>query len=223
MYRLLALLCLVLPLATQARPTPRTQRHDTPCNQAERQASSGAERTARRRTRKVVLDKRAMDRQLRDARQDLAELERLIARLHRRQSRRALAEQVDRLRDRLTAMENTLDDAKRYRPAPKRRVKRRPKAMSQSDFARLERSVRAEPFHDDKLRVIRHAVRYHHFTSAQAYALARRLSFGDDTVDALAMLHPRVVDPQNFHLAYRALRHPSDRRDLDTRLARQRS
>jgi hypothetical protein len=27
-----------------------------------------------------------------------------------------------------------------------------------------------------------------------------------------------VVDPQNFHIAYRALNHSSDRRDLDKRL-----
>jgi hypothetical protein len=223
MYRLFALLCLALPLAAQAHPnhfadqrTHHHNRHDHDDDRVERRRAAKHKR--HRRAHKVVVDQRAMDRQLRKAHRELEELDRIIARLRRAHTRHRLAEQVDELRERLVKMEKMLDSADRYRPAPKRPVKRRPKALSDADFAKLERSVRRAPFRDDKLRVVRHAARYHRFTSAQAYALARRMLFGDDKVDALVALHPRVVDPQNFHIAYRALNHSSDRRDLDKRL-----
>lgn len=223
MYRFLVLLCLAVPVTAHARPNhfadaridqhAEAERHDR-----DRVEYRRAKRHKRHQARKVVIDQRALDRQLRKATGELAELDRLVAKLRRRRLRHRLADQVDALRERLAAMEKQLDNAQKYRPERRRPVKRRPTALTDSDFARLERSVRRAPFRDDKLRVVRHAVRYHHFTSAQAYALARRMSFGDDKVEALAALHPRVVDPQNFHLAYRALNHSRNKRDLDKRL-----
>ncbi len=93
-----------------------------------------------------------------------------------------------------------------------------PVAISGAEFARLVDSLREASFRDDKLRVLRAAAPEMHFTTAQARQLAELLTFGEDRVEALALLHPRLTDPQNFHTAYRLLVHTADRAALDRKI-----
>ena len=80
-------------------------------------------------------------------------------------------------------------------------------------------TARAGTMAADKLRVLRAAAASHHFTTAQVRRLVKRLAFGADRVEAIALLKPRLVDPERFHTLYALLPHASDREALEARLA----
>ncbi len=90
---------------------------------------------------------------------------------------------------------------------------------SGAEMTRLKNSLRRAAFRDDKMRVLREAAANLRFTTQQVIGLVGKLTFGEDQVEALVALYPRIVDPQNFHSVYRVLTHDSDRRALEARIA----
>ena len=73
----------------------------------------------------------------------------------------------------------------------------------------------------DKLAVLASATKGRLFTCNQVVRLMGAFSFGSDQVDAAAMLHPHVADPENWFTVYQALTFDSDRRKLRQRVGDQ--
>lgn len=77
----------------------------------------------------------------------------------------------------------------------------RPVAMTQAEFDDFLKGFRAGSFDKDRLVFVQNFTKKNYFTSKQAADLLRGFSFDNDRVTAAITLHPRVVDPDNFHLA----------------------
>ncbi len=189
-----------------------------------------APREARRLADPVVMDRIELERRLdalareldavrRDAQDDGWQRNRRNRR--NRRDRRDLQRSVQGAAAELVALKKAVQGAHRVQlvrrpvePPPATRP-----AVAQADqMTQLMQSLEAASFRDDKLRVLRSAAAHHHFTCEQAATLARKLSFGKDQVDALVLLFPKVVDPENSHTFYSVLAHKSDREALDARL-----
>lgn len=128
------------------------------------------------------------------------------------------------------ALDQALDRQRairRQRPPPRERYREAwypepeppgPATTTQADLANIRRAIDGASFRDDKLATLRSASRDRWFTCAQVITLMGEFSFGKDQVEAAAMLHPNVVDPNNWFSVYAALTFDKDRRDLRRRV-----
>jgi uncharacterized protein DUF4476 len=91
--------------------------------------------------------------------------------------------------------------------------------MAEADFDRFIRHLRRASFSDERLELVRETTGHARFTSAQAAVIVDTLRFSDAKVEAAVVLHPSVLDPQNFHEVYEVLRFRSDRRKVRERIA----
>ncbi len=66
-------------------------------------------------------------------------------------------------------------------------------------FETLVRQLEEESFSDDRLEILRTAAMNNAFTVAQVARLMDLFDFGDDRVEVVRILYPRVVDPENAH------------------------
>ena len=94
----------------------------------------------------------------------------------------------------------------------------RPLAIAPGPFADLRNAMDGESFDEGKLDLLREACGYHMFNADQALQLVSLLTFGDGRVDAAVMLHPRLLDPQNFFRVYGAFDFDSDKDEVRRRL-----
>jgi hypothetical protein len=92
-----------------------------------------------------------------------------------------------------------------------------PTATSEADFSRILGAMDAQAFGDDKLTVLRDASNARLFTTGQVIRVLDQLPFGDDKVDAAAMLYPRVIDPAEWYRVYPELTFSSEKDDLSRR------
>lgn len=72
-----------------------------------------------------------------------------------------------------------------------------PAAMDAGSFTKLVAAIQAESFSSDQLDLIRSAASKNHFTCAQVAQLIEPLSFSSDQVEAVTIVRPRVIDPEN--------------------------
>lgn len=101
--------------------------------------------------------------------------------------------------------------------APVPDVVEAPAPMEDREFRSFLTSVRRASFADDRVALVGEQAKFAFFTSAQAAEVVAAIqSWG--RVDAAFALHPRVVDPESFHLVYRELTFSSDREELRERI-----
>lgn len=93
-----------------------------------------------------------------------------------------------------------------------------PIPMSPAQLRSLQAAMESEAFGDSRLAVLRDACRPNFFTVDQAVTLVGLFDFGDDKVQAAAMLHPQLVDPENFFRVYGVFEFDSDKEELRERL-----
>ena len=103
-------------------------------------------------------------------------------------------------------------------PVPSARMAA-PDPASSAALSRLENSLRAANFREDKIRVIREASKVHFFSTNQVRTIVSHLSFGGDRVEAIAAIYPRLTDPENAHGLYELLSSRTDREALEKRLS----
>jgi hypothetical protein len=72
-----------------------------------------------------------------------------------------------------------------------------PEAMSQQDFQALLATVKAASFSSDRINALRAAASRNHFTVDQLGVILKSMTFASDFSDALKIIAPKVVDPQN--------------------------
>lgn len=157
-------------------------------------------------------ERRAVERDAEDMRADLAALDRDADRIRSWYHWERSNDRIQALRNRLSGINADVAAAVRHRVHQERP---RHAAMRSARFEKIELELEAAPFRDDKLRIVRRIVRDGWFTSAQARAVAHRMHFSDDKVAALTLMHPRVVDPDNFGIVFGELPHRSDRQELE--------
>jgi hypothetical protein len=74
--------------------------------------------------------------------------------------------------------------------------------------------VEQQAFSRDKIALVEKASRRLHFNVEQVVGLLDELDFGSDKVEVAAILHPKLVDPQDFDQVYDALPFDTDRQAL---------
>lgn len=87
-------------------------------------------------------------------------------------------------------------------------------ACSLQEFGQLRASVEQQAFSRDKIALVEKAGTRLHFSVEQLVGLLDVLDFGADKVQAAAILHPRLVDPQDFDRVYEVLVFDTDREAL---------
>lgn len=93
-----------------------------------------------------------------------------------------------------------------------------PSPASAETYAALLGAIDAGAFAADKLRAVRQAAEHHHFTCDQVLGVASQLTFGADRIEAIVILHPRVIDPEQAFRYDSVLNLASERATLEARL-----
>ena len=83
---------------------------------------------------------------------------------------------------------------KEHHPRKEMRGEFRPKAMSDKDFKVMCEVVDEASFNERKIGVIKVACISSYFTSKQCVKLLSMISFENDKLEALKVLHPRMLD-----------------------------
>ena len=83
---------------------------------------------------------------------------------------------------------------KEHHPRKEIRGEFRPKAMSDKDFKMMCEVVDEASFNERKIGVIKVACISSYFTSKQCVKLLSMISFENDKLEALKVLHPRMLD-----------------------------
>lgn len=191
-------------------------------------------RDVRRMDDPVVLDRQDLERQLEGLGDDLKTFERMLDLVRDRRERKALGDQLAAISDRVAALRTELragapveahrrrdirEDRRDRRPEPPAPiVEEKPQAATGAQLSALSNSLRQASFRKDKMRVIRLAAPQHHFSTGQVKQIVEHFSFSSDKVEVLALLHGRLVDPENTHTLFALLPHASDRRKLEERI-----
>lgn len=87
--------------------------------------------------------------------------------------------------------------------------------MSEAEFNSLISKITAESFGDDKLRVLRTAVKNNKFNCSQVVRLIGAFTYSEEKLDALRISYPEVVDPQNNYKIIDAFTYSSDKQEAE--------
>lgn len=88
-----------------------------------------------------------------------------------------------------------------------------PQAIDEQAFGALLKAVDDAPFSDDQLGILKTASSGY-FTCAQVGLLIDQISFSADKVEAVQILRPHIIDPQNAHTLNEHLSFSDDRRKV---------
>jgi hypothetical protein len=86
--------------------------------------------------------------------------------------------------------------------------------ISEDQLQNLIRAVSKEPFGDGKVRVVELAAPSQYFTVPQVLRILQKFSFGEDKLDAVRALWPRVVDRQNAYQLEQAFNFSGEKEQL---------
>ena len=86
--------------------------------------------------------------------------------------------------------------------------------MPEQDFVALINAIDGASFAKEKLALVQDACKFHFFTTGQVIAVMEEMSFGKDKVAAAAMMHRKLVDPDQFFKVYEHLDFESDKKKL---------
>ncbi len=164
---------------------------------------------------KLCGDEEQIRKILADARESLAELRGLAAAQKDYIARRQLLRKADALRRQLHRLHRALALAEaETAPPPDPAVQ----PMAAEAFDALIASLEAESFAKGKVRLVREAAAHHAFSVAQVKRVMTQFSFADGKVEAAALMHPKLIDPENFFQVYGQLKFESDKRKLRQRI-----
>lgn len=137
--------------------------------------------------------------------------------------RRALQRELESLRTRLLALRDLVREAPAGIPAPSDVVVVTPPQeetpsvdpaqppMARDDFEAALASVESHGFAGERLDVVAELAQRNWFVVEQARRVIESFSFGKDRLQALELLAPRIVDPQNNFRLYEAFTFESDK------------
>ncbi|GEM_PF-1572550 len=95
-----------------------------------------------------------------------------------------------------------------------------PRACSEGDFAGVLAAIEKESFSSGKLEIVKDVSVDRWFTAAQVKRVVETFSFDNDKVEAAVILHPRVVDMENWFRVHDAFSFDSSKDELRRRVGR---
>jgi len=158
------------------------------------------------------------------ARESLADIESLIEAAHTRAVQQQIRRKVVRAEDHLNRVALLTSELSQYSRAPMpppliiEEEPPPPFICPPGDFQRIVAAIQGESFANEQLRVLQDASRDRWFTVDQIKGLVNLFTFGDDKVNAAAMLHGHAADPENWYLIYEAFTFDSDKKKLQQRV-----
>lgn len=155
---------------------------------------------------------------LRAVNEDLSVLEELNARNRNPHLRQRTEQRLVHLRQHLQELESILRHASPSGPQHGHRADVGPMPMEPDDFERFLAELRKLPFPAGRIALVRDVARVGFFTTVQVVAVVDAMAHGSDKVEVAAILHARVIDPQNFYLVYSHIPFESGRQQLRARI-----
>lgn len=190
----------------------------------------------------VVTDRAALKSRVEALAADIDALGRLLEVVDNRRHRKVLGEQVEAMKGRLAALRAEVKAGaparvqRRHRgdrgpgfsetvvevpvevPATPEPIELAPTAITGAEMSALRQAIKDATFRKDKLAVMALAAQGQLYSTDQARELVKLFSFDSDKVEVLATIHPRLVDPENFHTLLSSITHNSNRRTLMERV-----
>jgi hypothetical protein len=127
------------------------------------------------------------------------------------------ARRAREMRRRLASIEDELGKLALLAQERPQRASPRGYSMSEGQFGELMSALRNESWTDGKMAILRDVARYNQFTVDQVRAVMGQFAFGDDKVEAAALLYPKTVDRDRWYQVYAALTFGSDKDALRQR------
>lgn len=87
--------------------------------------------------------------------------------------------------------------------------------VSEVEFQQLLNSVKKEHFSDGKIQIITSARNYNFFTVDQVIDLANTSPFGDDKIEIIKILYPKILNYDKTYLLYSCLKFDSEKKKLE--------
>jgi len=153
----------------------------------------------------------------------MARMEELLAQAANEGGSRRGREALRKLREEMKAMRYQVNNAPELRsfrrrqgppPAPPAPPQPQVYPISEDQLQSLVRAINKESFGDGKLRVLESAAPSQYFLVPQVMKLLQKFSFGEDKLDAIRVLWPRVLDRENAYQLYQAFSFPSEKEQL---------
>lgn len=150
----------------------------------------------------------------------MARVETLLAQAANDRGGRRLRETLRKLREEMNEMRYEVTNAPDLRsfrrrpgsppPPPQPQVY----PISEDKLQSLIRAINKEPFGDAKLQVIESAAPTQYFLVPQVTKLLQRFSFGEDKLDVVRVLWPRVLDRENGYQLYQSFSFANEKEQL---------
>ncbi|MEA1973739.1 MAG: DUF4476 domain-containing protein [Candidatus Cloacimonadota bacterium] len=106
------------------------------------------------------------------------------------------------------------------KPVPKQQVqiieKPATNLISYSKFSQLKDNIDEESFADDKMAVLKIAIKSYHFKVNQLTELIALFSYADEKVEVVRRVYPKVVDKENAHNILKSFTFSSDKEEVQT-------
>jgi hypothetical protein len=153
----------------------------------------------------------------------LARMEELLAQAVNEGGNRRAREALSKVRQEMNGLRTVLTSAPELRsfrrrqgppPAPQPPPQPQVYPISEGQLQSLIQAIQKESFGDGKLRVLESAAPTQYFLVPQVMKLLQKFSFGEDKLDAVRLLWPRVLDRENAYQLYGAFSFPVEKEQL---------
>ncbi len=153
----------------------------------------------------------------------MARMETLLAQAVNEGGGRKVRDTLSKLRQEMNALRYDVTNAPdlrsfRRRPSgpPPQQPPPQPQVypITEQQLQSLMHAINKESFGDSKLRVLESAVSTQYFLVPQVMKILQRFSFGEDKLDAVRMLWPRVLDRENAYQLYQGFTFQGEKDEL---------
>jgi hypothetical protein len=172
----------------------------------------------------AIVDTAALFTEVRTLELEISAVERAASAVRDNRLRGILMVQVNRMKSRTQRLRGKLSHARSVVgqpafavvPASLGYINIRP--VSPTNFEEMRRTLRDTPFSDARLKTLRHLARRNHFTTKQSRQVAKLFPFVNERLEALTIMYPSVVNPEQYHRVLDLLSFSSHRQKLLKRI-----
>lgn len=176
----------------------------------------------RRRGALVVVEREALI-------ERLARMEEMLAQAANEGGNRRSREALSKIRQEMNGLRADVNNAPDLRnlrrrqgppPAPPAPPQPQVYPISEPQLQNLMQAIQKESFGDGKLRVLEAAAPTQYFLVPQVQKILQKFSFGEDKLDAVRLLWPRVLDRENSYQLYQSFSFPAEKDELKNIIGR---
>jgi hypothetical protein len=172
----------------------------------------------------AIVDTAALYTEIRTLELEISAVERAAVAVRDNRLRGILLVQVNRMKSRTQRLRGKLNRARSVVGQPAVAVVAAPigynhiRPVSPTNFESMRRTLRDTPFSDARLQALRHLAHRNHFTTKQSRQVAKLFPFANERLDALTIMYPSVVNPEQYHQVLDLLPFSSYRQKLMKRI-----